>query len=477
MIIKNFSYKLFFVFVALGLGVSLFSVFLLSYFQVQEYFVLFLSIFVPSIFISAALSYFLAKNFKDTKNYLESEIEILDKKQIKEIIEKSETIIKFASSGIGTLDLQGNFLSVNDAYVRLLGYSREEFLQMSCFDLSIDEKGKELSRKALQIAYSIGNIYKLEKLCSHKDGHIVAVDISLDLLPDKKTFVVVINSLEDQKRLEDLNKNLEIRINKEIEKSTKQLEAIQQEQLRTAKLKSIGSLAAGITHEINTPLTFIKGNFEMMLEEIKGLDETQSKQYLLDDAIKVQDGIGRIQSIVDAMREVSSNSAESRSDLNIYETIITALTVAYNRSRHISKIYLNGELFDTKMDKHKYNIRFFGQKQRLEQVWIVIINNALDELVKKDDFDKRVLAIETSCKDDLIKIYFKDNAGGIDEAILPIIFEPFVSNKEHCGVGVGLNIASNIINEHYGIIEAYNQKDGAVFEITLSNKNRKMEEE
>lgn len=333
--------------------------------------------------------------------------------------------------------------------------------------MAYDAKSKELSAKALQIAYSIGNLYKLEKICKHKDGHTVAVDLSLDLLPDKKTFVVVVNSLEDQKRLEDLNKNLEMRINQEIEKNTRQLESIQKEQLKSAKLTSIGSLAAGVTHEINTPLTYIKGNFEMMLQEINYMQESESKQYLLDDSVKVLDGIKRIENIVESMREVSKISGENKSVVNVYETLVTSLMISHNRAKHISKVYINGELFDIDFDKNKFSFEVMGQKQRLEQVWMVIINNALDELVKIDNFDDRDLFISIFNENHKVIVRFKDNAGGIPEETLPNIFDPFVSTKEHCGVGIGLNIAYNIIQDNNGKITAYNEENGAVFEIEL----------
>lgn len=107
------------------------------------------------------------------------------------------------------------------------------------------------------------------------------------------------------------------------------------------------------------------------------------------------------------------------------------------------------------------------QKQRIEQVWIIVINNALDELIKIDDYEKRVLNIFLFEEKDEIVVKFKDSAGGIKEDILEDIFEPFVSSKEHSGMGVGLNIAKKIVDEQDGNIKAYNEDNGAVFEIRL----------
>ena len=64
-------------------------------------------------------------------------------------------------------------------------------------------------------------------------------------------------------------------------------------------------------------------------------------------------------------------------------------------------------------------------------------------------------------------VQFKDNAGGIDEKILPRIFEPFESTKESSGIGIGLNIAQQIVLQNNGAISAYNEDEGAVFEVRL----------
>ncbi len=392
--------------------------------------------------------------------------DITNAKALEYQMEQNSAIIRFASSGIGTMDLEGNFLSVNGAYTKLFGYTENEMVGKNCIDMSNDEF-KDISKKSLKIAYQVGTLVHLEKVCKHKDGSDVYVEISLDLLPDKKSFVAVVNSLEDKKRLENINRFLEYKVNNEVNKNIMQLKKIQQEQLKTAKLTSIGSLAAGITHEINTPLTYIKGNFEMMKYDIKELKDSDIKSRLLEDSVKVSDGINRIANIVEAMREVSQSSSESREVVNIYSTLVTALTLGYNRSKQISRIFLNEIEFNIDIDKNLYQFQSKVQKQRIEQVWIIIINNALDELVKLDKYENRSFNITIEEKDNFVIVKFKDNAGGISENIIDKIFEPFVSTKEHGGVGVGLNIAQKIIKEHNGSIKAYNEDNGAVFEIKL----------
>jgi len=106
---------------------------------------------------------------------------------------------------------------------------------------------------------------------------------------------------------------------------------------------------------------------------------------------------------------------------------------------------------------------------RLEQVWIIIINNALDELsVSKHPFDERHISIHLDHDDEgANRIIFHDNAGGIAEEVISKIFEPFTSTKTHAGMGVGLSIARGIIEAHKGSIHVHNANGGATFTITL----------
>lgn len=399
---------------------------------------------------------------------------ITDKKIIENLysdinyqVQQYNAIFQNAHSGIGLIDLEGNFKKVNFMFSELLGYSSSELLHMSCFDI-VHKNSKNFLQKIFVEAQEIGSISSIEKIFMHKEGTSIHLEMSLNLLPDKNYFVVVVNSLQDKRKLQELNQNLELKIKEEVEKSREKDHIHQMEQIENIKLKSIGSLAAGITHEINTPLTYVKGNFEMMGYDIDDLPQSEIKTRMQEDSIRIKEGINRIANIVESMREISQSSNEAKEKVNIYSTIITALTMTYNRSKQISRIYLNQKLFDID-DINKNELEFMCevQKQRVEQVWIVIINNALDELANKDDYEKRVLFIDLKEEKDEIVVAFQDNAGGIKPEILKTLFEPFTSSKTHSGMGVGLNISKKIIEHQNGKITAFNQKDGAVFEVRL----------
>ena len=271
----------------------------------------------------------------------------------------------------------------------------------------------------------------------------------------------------------DIRKLLEV-----IKKNTipvvekKQLEEKLQEQekerIQQAKFSAIGQLTAGITHEINTPLTYIKGTFEMMQMDIDDLEESDIKTQMQTDTKTIVDGIRRIENIISAMKEMSTQSKVEKEETNIYETLLIALTMTHNKCKHISPVYLNGQQYTTMLDHNELQFMANIQKQRIEQVWIVIINNAMDELMKSGEFHERKLEITIDyTQDEKIKVKFKDNAGGIDESIMDKLFEPFKSTKESSGMGIGLNIAQSIVHDNDATIKAYNEDGGAVFEVIL----------
>jgi C4-dicarboxylate-specific signal transduction histidine kinase len=118
------------------------------------------------------------------------------------------------------------------------------------------------------------------------------------------------------------------------------------------------------------------------------------------------------------------------------------------------------------MDKKRLNYTTVVQRQRIEQVFI-IINNALDALLHLENFHERLLEITIHNEHDYIVIRFQDNGGGIDKNVLQKIFNPFESNKKEGGMGIGLNVAKKIIDDHKGKIIPSNHENGALFEIYL----------
>lgn len=271
--------------------------------------------------------------------------------------------------------------------------------------------------------------------------------------------------IDVRKLLDTVKKNVFPIIEKK--RLEEEIKAQQEKEVQNAKFLAIGQLTAGITHEINTPLTYIKATFEMMQYDIEEIENEELKSRMEEDSKTIIDGIHRIENIISSMKEIASQTKLEKEPINIYKTIMVALTMTHNKCKHISNIYLNNKLYSTLLEHEDGVFMANVQVQRIEQVWIVIINNAMDELLKYKTFSDRILNINIEMVEDKIRIAFQDNAGGIKEEIIEHIFDAFKSTKESSGMGVGLNIAKKIVEENEGIIKAYNKDGGAVFEILL----------
>lgn len=285
---------------------------------------------------------------------------------------------------------------------------------------------------------------------------------------DKTDLITRVNSLlnlylmflKQKKKLKKANKNLEQKINKAV-----------QQKLEDVKLASIGKMIAGVTHELNTPVAYMKSNLELMNYDVADIEgNTELKESIKDTLGVLNDGVSRIQNIIDNTREISKKGRDGFHDVNLYATLIFATRMIYNRAKHLMPMYINGTLFDLGIDQNlESHIRSIT-KEKIEQVWIIILNNACDEFEssKKEFSDRKMIVNIVEIEDNKVKIEFKDNANnGIREDILDSIFEPFVSSKIDIGMGFGLNIAKEIVEEHNGTIRAYNENGYAIFEVII----------
>ena len=259
------------------------------------------------------------------------------------------------------------------------------------------------------------------------------------------------------------------------------------------KLESIGQLAAGVAHEINTPAQFVGDNTRFLQGSFKEVDEllgqlaelTNDEQefvpaavirtalekadadYLRDEippAIdQCLDGIQRISNIVRAMKEFSHPSTE-RSENDINRAIQSTVTVASNEWKYVAEMTL-----DLASDMPVIDCDV-GQ---LNQVVLNMIVNAAHALADSNDGGNGGLgkiAIQTSHADSWAEIRISDNGTGMPEDVQMRIFDPFFTTKEvGKGTGQGLSIAYDVIvNKHEGTIAVESEPgQGTSFTIRL----------
>lgn len=223
--------------------------------------------------------------------------------------------------------------------------------------------------------------------------------------------------------------------------------------IQSAKLAAIGEIAAGVAHELNSPLTAIIGNAIILKRDAKIYPP--DKRELLDDIKKC--GV-RCKNIINNLRTFSRQEEYNFEPLNINDIVNDALTlVSYQIEKNCIEII-------KKLCKEIPLVS--GSKQHLEQVVINFLLNARDSLEGRNI---RKIFIYTGVKDSFVYVAVEDTGCGIDPQHIEQIFNPFYTTKKGMkGTGLGLSISRSIAEAHGGRIEVKSEVGvGSVFYLMI----------
>jgi len=266
-------------------------------------------------------------------------------------------------------------------------------------------------------------------------------------------------------------------------------------------LESVGQLASGIAHEINTPIQFINSNISFIQESFDEVNEyikvtkdfldKFSEKFNKNDefgslAEKIEDfdweyleeeiprsieqsreGLHRVSSIVQAMKAFSHPGGESKVESDINRIILTTVTISRNEWKYVSVV-------ETSLDENIYPV--WCNVDSVSQVILNIIINAAhaieSKLGRNPVGQKGNIEISTTQKEGFVEIRISDTGTGIPDKIKNRIFDPFFTTKDvGKGTGQGLAISHDIIcAKHHGRIEVKSEEGvGTTFIIELPN--------
>ena len=320
---------------------------------------------------------------------------------------------------------------------------------------SVMESGQQLGESPMEV---------------HLDGEVVRVRRTVVPLRDKHGVVrgtaTVLEDRSDHQRLE-------------------------QQLVQAQKLESVGQLAAGIAHEINTPMQYIGDNTHFLKNTVTRLltiaqaaqtatqpnatDEdkehltnllaksklpmlTQRAPKAADDALT---GVENVSRIVTAMKRFSHPGSTELGPVDLNESITTTMTVCRNEWKYAANITTNFGDIPT----------IQGHLGELNQVWLNMIVNAAHALTERHGTTKGNITITTTTPDpNHAQITITDNGAGIKKEHLDKVLDPFFTTKEvGKGTGQGLAIAHQVITKaHHGTLTVQSTKnEGTTFTITL----------
>ncbi len=406
-------------------------------------------------------------------------IELRKKTQIEKNLREQEnhfrTLFDIAPIFIDSFDTNGKCLLWNKECERVFGWNIEEInAHENAFELfHPDPKQQEIMREAFA---SRKDTQYIEMNPLSKNGKKIPsrwvnvnasngqiVYIGIDLREQKEAEKML---LDTQQELQELNLTLQERV----ENGIKEIQKKEQMILSQSRFALMGEMLSMIAHQWRQPLSVI-GMSALNIQNKINLKKFQ----LNDDKSKkeffeyLREEIGDIYSftqylartIYDFTNFFKPNKEKELAPLS--SPIKKALDVLDSRIiKENIQITLDIQS-DRKIELYKYEMM---------QVIINIISNSIDNFIEKGIKEPKI-SIKACCEDDQCIVQICDNGGGINEAILPKIFDPYFSTKEEKnGTGLGLYISKVVIEDHSsGLLNVANVDDGVCFEIILKRQN------
>lgn len=242
-------------------------------------------------------------------------------------------------------------------------------------------------------------------------------------------------------------------LNKEHDRILREVKAMEAETRRSERLASMGFLASGVAHEIRNPLNSINLIIQQLKEELNIYGNVEEHRSMLST---VGNEITRISVIIEHFLRYAKPPELSLTTVFLDQLISDVLSVVEVKSR-INNISIN-----TFVDP---DVSCCCDYDQIKQALVNIILNAIEEIQKNGE-----ITIRAGKRNDTIFFQVKDSGGGINEEILPKIFDPYFTTKDS-GTGLGLSEVHRIVTAHDGKVSAKNSKNnGAVFGIDLPVK-------
>jgi len=311
------------------------------------------------------------------------------------------------------IDKEGAILDMNKAGLEMLDYSKEKPPRLSLNHLFANINDLEDFQNTLS---SQKFVEDFEAELIKKDGSIIYTLLSATGIYDENDEYVGCEG---------------------IAKDLTRLKTMTAQMISTEKMASVGQMAAGVAHEINTPLGIILGYSQLMKDDFP----ENSEEY--ENLVVVERQSHACRKIVADLLKFSRQSGSSAQEVNINE-ILTDVIAITEHNLHLDHIDIEHCLAEDLPV-------IAGDEEKLRQVFVNLINNAQHAM----EDEGGVLTVRTSFskEEQMVTASIIDMGTGIDEKIRSRIFDPFFTTKSvGKGTGLGLSVSYGIIKDHNGTI-------------------------
>jgi C4-dicarboxylate-specific signal transduction histidine kinase len=267
---------------------------------------------------------------------------------------------------------------------------------------------------------------------------------------------------EDDREL--LERSMELS-SKELIEANQRMEQQRATLVASAKMSTLGEMASGIAHEINTPLAAITTLASQLIELLD--DEEIDKSLLKSHARKIEATSFKIGKIISGLRTFSRNAnADPFVDIQAKDLLEDVLSLCQER------FVLSG--VEIRKTLQSEALSFKGRPAQLAQVIVNLLNNAFDAISTLSD---RWVDIEVREDTEGVEIVITDSGSGIPPHVQEQMFQPFFTTKEiGKGTGIGLSISRTILQAHHGELVLNSQCKNTQFILKLPKDLKEKEE-
>jgi len=401
-----------------------------------------------------------------------------------------ENIINSMNEVLVVADDTGEIRSVNEAATQLLGYTEDELLGMQFDQLFEGDNDTVLNEDDRDQLARNGTVANLTRNLETRSGKTIPSLLSCSVLTNDGgesigTLFGAQDITEIRKAEEEIRKS-----HTELEATHRELQKSQTLVVQAEKLAGLGQMAAGVAHEINSPIGFVLSNLGTMqghvssmksyleayaglaagvresdaavikthLQRVTDLAEEEGIDFILEDVNDLVKesyvGAGRVRDIVQGLRKFASLDQAEACEENVNDGIESTLLVMGNEGQLSVRIHKDfGELPVIK-----------SYRAQLNQVYLNLLLNAIHATTDKGD-----ITIQTRHEAGDVVVRVVDTGLGIEQEHLGKVFDPFFTTKPvGTGTGLGLAIVHGIIEKHNGSIDVESDfGKGTTFTIKL----------
>jgi two-component system NtrC family sensor kinase len=330
--------------------------------------------------------------------------------QIERLKDFSENIVESMNVGVLAVDFEGRIEFWNTQLEQSIGVRRADAVGRTLEEILPADLAVEIVARSEE--ERVTNLYKFP--LRNRDGRTLVVNVSIAPLAGK--------SAERLGRLilvDDITQRMQL----------------EEQLLQTEKLTSLGLLAAGVAHEVNTPLAVISNYIQMLAKQLPANDP----RHKLTEKIVKQ--TFRASEIVNNLLSFSRTGGAEFKEVNLHHVVDETLTLVAHplRAANVQVIKnLGGDLPS-----------ILGSSNRLQQVFLNLFLNAKDAMASGG-----MLEVRSAARNGTVEIEITDTGIGIQRENLARVFDPFFTTKATGrGTGLGLSVSYGIIKEHAGKIE------------------------